>query len=85
MNLQMLQHSNVKCKIWKLILCNKMMYVRILVISIAVLIPCCSCEFIKSKLTEVSREAKEEVPYDSLSTNGCQYFTRTNLVKLKMP
>ena len=32
-----------------------------------------------SRLTVVSREAKEEVPCDSLSTNAREYFTRTNL------
>ena len=31
----------------------------------------------------VSREAKEEVPCDGLSTNAREYFTRTNLVKIK--
>ena len=31
----------------------------------------------------VSREAKEEVPYDGLSTSAREYFTRTNLVKIK--
>ena len=31
----------------------------------------------------VSREAKEEVFYDGLSTNAREYFTRTNLVKIK--
>ena len=36
-----------------------------------------------SRLTVVNREAKEEVPCDSLSTNAHEYFTRTNLVKLK--
>ena len=36
-----------------------------------------------SRLTVVSREAKEEVPCDGLSTNACEYFTRTNLVKIK--
>ena len=29
----------------------------------------------------VSREIKEEVPREGLSTNECEYFTRTNLVK----
>ena len=38
---------------------------------------------ISSRLTVVSREAKEEVPCDGLSTNACEYFTRTNLVKIK--
>ena len=33
----------------------------------------------------VSREAKEEVPCDGLSTNTREYFTRTNLVEIKMP
>ena len=28
-------------------------------------------------------EAKEEVPCDGLSTNAREYFTRTNLVKMK--
>ena len=36
-----------------------------------------------SRLTVVSREAKEEVPCDGLSTNAREYFTRTNLVKTK--
>ena len=36
-----------------------------------------------SRLTVVSHEAKEEVPCDGLSTNACEYFTRTNLVKIK--
>ena len=36
-----------------------------------------------SRLTVVSREAKEEVPYDGLSTNAREYFTRTNLAKTK--
>ena len=36
-----------------------------------------------SRLTVVSREAKEEVPCDCLSTNAREYFTRTNLVKIK--
>ena len=31
----------------------------------------------------VSCEAKEEVPCDGLSTNAHEYFTRTNLVKIK--
>jgi len=31
----------------------------------------------------VSREAKEEVPCESLSTNAREYFTRTNLVKIE--
>jgi len=35
------------------------------------------------RLTVVSREAKEEVPCDGLSTNAREYFTRTNLVKIK--
>ena len=34
-------------------------------------------------LTVVSREAKEEVPCEGLSTNAHEYFTRTNLVKIK--
>ena len=38
---------------------------------------------IKLRLTVVSREAKEEVPCDGLSTNAREYFTRTNLVKIK--
>ena len=37
----------------------------------------------ESRLTVVSREAKEEVPCDGLSTNAREYFTRTNLVKIK--
>ena len=37
----------------------------------------------ESRLTVVSREAKEEVPYDGLSTNAREYFTRTNLAKTK--
>ena len=36
-----------------------------------------------SRLTVVSREAKEEVPFDGLSTNAREYFTRTNLAKTK--
>ena len=36
-----------------------------------------------SRLTVVSREAKEEVPYDGILMNACEYFTRTNLVKIK--
>ena len=36
-----------------------------------------------SRLTVVSHEAKEEVPCDGLSTNVREYFTRTNLVKIK--
>ena len=36
-----------------------------------------------SRLTVVSREAKEEVPCDGLSTNAREYFTRTNLDKIK--
>ena len=39
--------------------------------------------FHESRLTVVSREAKEEVPCDGLSTNAREYFTRTNLVKIK--
>ena len=35
-----------------------------------------------SRLTIVSREAKEEVPCEG-STNAREYFTRTNLVKIK--
>ena len=31
----------------------------------------------------VSLKAKEEVPCDGLLTNTCEYFTRTNLVKIK--
>ena len=31
----------------------------------------------------MSREAKEEVPCDGLSTNAREYFTRTNLDKIK--
>ena len=31
----------------------------------------------------VSREAKEEVPCDSLSMNAREYFSRTNLVRIK--
>ena len=39
----------------------------------------------RSRLTVVSRKAKEDVPYNGLrlSTNACEYFTKTNLVKLK--
>ena len=37
----------------------------------------------RSRLTVVSREAKEEVPCEGLSTNAREYFTRTNLVKIK--
>ena len=36
-----------------------------------------------SRLMVVSREAKEEVPCDGLSTNAREYFTRTNLDKIK--
>ena len=36
-----------------------------------------------SRLTVVSREAKEEVPCNGLSTNAREYFTRTNLDKIK--
>ena len=36
-----------------------------------------------SRLTVVSREAKEEVPCKGLSTNAREYFTRTNLAKIK--
>ena len=36
-----------------------------------------------SRLTVVSREAKELVPYNGLSTNTHEYVTRTNLVKIK--
>ena len=32
---------------------------------------------------EKKSEAKEEVPCDGLSTNALEYFTRTNLVKIK--
>ena len=38
---------------------------------------------IKSRLTVVSCEAKEEVPCDGLSTITREYFTRTNLVKIQ--
>ena len=31
----------------------------------------------------VSREAKEEVPCDGLSTTAHEYFTRINLVEIK--
>ena len=31
----------------------------------------------------VSGEAKEKVPCEGLSTNAGEYFTRTNLVKIK--
>ena len=31
----------------------------------------------------VNHEAKEEEPSDGLSTNSREYFTRTNLVKIK--
>ena len=31
----------------------------------------------------VSRQAKEKVPCDGLSTNAREYFTKTNLVKIK--
>ena len=40
-------------------------------------------QLVISRLTVVSREAKEEVPCDGLSTNAREYFTRTNLVKIK--
>ena len=36
-----------------------------------------------SRLTVVSGEAKEEVPCEGLSMNAREYFTRTNLVKIK--
>ena len=36
-----------------------------------------------SRLTVVSRKAKEEVPCDGLSTNAHEYFTRTNFDKIK--
>ena len=36
-----------------------------------------------SRLTVVSHEPKEEVPYEGLSMNVCEYFTRTNLVKIQ--
>ena len=38
-------------------------------------------EYPLSRLMVVSREAKEKVPCDGLSTNAHEYFTRTNLVK----
>ena len=41
------------------------------------------CLSVLSRLTVVSREAKEEVPCEGLSTNAREYFTRTNLVKIK--
>ena len=31
----------------------------------------------------VSHEAKEETPCDGLLTNACEYFSRTNLAKIK--
>ena len=37
--------------------------------------------YIISRLMLVSREAKEEVPCGSLSTNAREYFTRANLGK----
>ena len=37
----------------------------------------------KSRLTVVSQVAKEKVPCDGVSTNTREYFTRTNLVKIK--
>ena len=53
----------------------------------------CTCSYVRmynscmyvyvSRLTVVSREAKEEVPCDGLSTNAREYFTRTNLAKTK--
>ena len=43
----------------------------------------CFFKTYKSRLTVVSREAKEEVPCDSLSMNAREYFTRTNLDKIK--
>ena len=39
--------------------------------------------FYISRLTVVSREPKDKVPCDGLLTNTCEYFTRTNLVKIK--
>ena len=36
-----------------------------------------------SRLTVVSREAKEEVPYGGLTMNVREYFIRTNLVNIK--
>ena len=36
-----------------------------------------------SRLTVASRETKEELPCEGLSTNAHEYFTRTNLVKIK--
>ena len=36
-----------------------------------------------SRLTVVSRKAKEEVSCNGLSTNAREYFTRTILVKIK--
>ena len=43
----------------------------------------CTQKLHASRLTVVSREAKEEVPCDGLSTNAREYFTRTNLAKTK--
>ena len=34
-----------------------------------------------SRLTVVSREAKEEVPCDGLSTNACEYLQEQTLLK----
>ena len=39
--------------------------------------------YVRSRLTVVSHEAKEEVPCNGLSTNAREYFTRKNLVKIK--
>ena len=36
---------------------------------------------LKSRLTVVSREAKEEVPCDGLSTNACEYLQEQTLLK----
>ena len=38
---------------------------------------------VPSRLTVVSREAKEEVPRECLSGNAHEYFTSTNLFKIK--
>ena len=40
-------------------------------------------QIFQSRLTVVSREAKEEIPYDSFSMNAREYFTGKNLVKIK--
>ena len=40
-------------------------------------------KFCGSRLTVVSHEVKEEVPCEGLSTNAHEYFTRTNLAKIK--